>query len=624
MKPSAREKLAQPIRAATPAEGREAKPLREATEEQLEQLLGDEIRYSLVDGSLERTMDGASTLELTFDDPDRVILSAHKTLRGMKLALSGYSFRVVAFRKQGDSLMVTCEDEVVNRLRKYRKPRKMRRGLVNRAQFVNILLREATPRVPSYIPEYYTSGQGGAARPESLRGEEKRAPGIPPGAKIRVKGADLGPKQIRNANTVIRVAKQLRASNLATIALLEACIVEPSLPPWRPFDNPPGGDASSVGILQLLAMHGSFSERMNIERSVRIFLTKGFTGQGGAIALAQRNPNRSPGWIAQAVQGSDYPGRYDEHFQEAKTVLEAFNGGGELEEFELRDQKVKVEKYEFSRGRPGGVKGENTWEAITRLAEDVNWRCFIRDGAVWFVSDDELIRAQPAEIISEETTWVNNIDFELDDGQKTKRLTVSVIAERGFAPPGSVIEVQDCGPANGRWLVHSVSQNLFDDETEIELRQRERALAEPKGEEVDESPPVGGVGTGDKDFTGRFLRPTGVWILTSPFRPPHRPSHEGIDIGMPIGTSVRASAAGVVSFTGFDPGGYGNWIEIKHDGVHRTRYGHLSRIMVRNGQRVAQGQEIAKSGNTGGSTGPHLHFEIRKNGAAVNPLPLLP
>jgi murein DD-endopeptidase MepM/ murein hydrolase activator NlpD len=94
--------------------------------------------------------------------------------------------------------------------------------------------------------------------------------------------------------------------------------------------------------------------------------------------------------------------------------------------------------------------------------------------------------------------------------------------------------------------------------------------------------------------------------------------HEGIDIINEVGTSVYASADGTVDFTG-RRGGYGLAVEINHGYSLKTLYGHLSKIVVREGQQVKRGELIARSGNTGLSNGPHLHYEVRINGVAQNP-----
>jgi murein DD-endopeptidase MepM/ murein hydrolase activator NlpD len=95
--------------------------------------------------------------------------------------------------------------------------------------------------------------------------------------------------------------------------------------------------------------------------------------------------------------------------------------------------------------------------------------------------------------------------------------------------------------------------------------------------------------------------------------------HEGIDIAVPAGTPVSAAASGRVIYAGW-MGGYGNLVVIDHGGGLATAYGHNSAIVVGHGGSVSQGQTIAFAGSTGHSTGPHVHFEVRVNGSAVDPL----
>ena len=113
--------------------------------------------------------------------------------------------------------------------------------------------------------------------------------------------------------------------------------------------------------------------------------------------------------------------------------------------------------------------------------------------------------------------------------------------------------------------------------------------------------------------------------ITSPFGKRKSPggigltNHKGIDIGAPYGSPVFASKGGTVSMAGWS-GGYGNLVQINHGQGFSTRYAHNSTLLVSPGQRVRQGQTIALVGSTGNSTGPHIHFEIRRNGASLNPL----
>ena len=95
--------------------------------------------------------------------------------------------------------------------------------------------------------------------------------------------------------------------------------------------------------------------------------------------------------------------------------------------------------------------------------------------------------------------------------------------------------------------------------------------------------------------------------------------HEGIDVSAPMGTPIEAPAAGVVRSTGWEAG-YGNTIEIDHGFGIVTRFAHTSRILVHQGEHVQRGQRIALVGNTGLTTGPHLHYEVHVNGKPVDPL----
>lgn len=127
----------------------------------------------------------------------------------------------------------------------------------------------------------------------------------------------------------------------------------------------------------------------------------------------------------------------------------------------------------------------------------------------------------------------------------------------------------------------------------------------------------------------RYIKPIKGGKVTSTFGPRKRPkkgastNHKGVDWATPTGTSVYASCGGTVTKAGW-ASGTGYTVYIDHEDGKQTRYGHLSRVLVSVGQKVKQGDRIALSGNTGVSTGPHLHFEIRVHGTPVNPFNYVP
>jgi len=114
-------------------------------------------------------------------------------------------------------------------------------------------------------------------------------------------------------------------------------------------------------------------------------------------------------------------------------------------------------------------------------------------------------------------------------------------------------------------------------------------------------------------------------VLTSGFGQRWGRPHKGIDVANGTGTPIYASADGVIEKAGWNRGGYGNVVDIRHNDGSMTRYGHNSKILVQAGQPVRQGDTIALMGSTGFSTGPHTHFEIHASGkGAVNPIAMLP
>ncbi len=120
---------------------------------------------------------------------------------------------------------------------------------------------------------------------------------------------------------------------------------------------------------------------------------------------------------------------------------------------------------------------------------------------------------------------------------------------------------------------------------------------------------------------GNITINSGFGVRSDPFRG-GAAMHSGVDIPGPVGTPIYATADGVVDRAGW-VGGYGNLIELGHGRGIQTRYGHLSSVMVAAGTRVKRGQLIGLMGSTGRSTGSHLHYEVRLDGTAVNPVPFL-
>lgn len=117
-----------------------------------------------------------------------------------------------------------------------------------------------------------------------------------------------------------------------------------------------------------------------------------------------------------------------------------------------------------------------------------------------------------------------------------------------------------------------------------------------------------------------FYRP--VWghiTSTYGYRKSFGRMHRGIDLALNVGDTVRAALPGVVARVGYDAGGYGHFVVVVHNNGMETRYAHLQKAVSSPGERLDAGEPLGLGGNTGNSTGPHLHFEIRYRGSAIDP-----
>lgn len=152
--------------------------------------------------------------------------------------------------------------------------------------------------------------------------------------------------------------------------------------------------------------------------------------------------------------------------------------------------------------------------------------------------------------------------------------------------------------------VSEQSRSLFNTWKRLDATDPQPAIAVPSAQPVDKLDYSSSYGTRSDPFHGSARM------------------HAGVDIRGPVGTPVYATADGYVG-RAQRAGGYGNLVEVEHGKGLQTRYGHLSKILVNPGDQVRRGQLIGLMGSTGRSTGSHLHYEVRMDGGAVNPVPFL-
>lgn len=451
---------------------------------------------------LVRTMEGASSLELDIIDTDRALLrSGILTRPGKKpkrtpeitkdrigkavLSLDGERFRLAGIRRHRDRplLGLTFEDEIATLLRSHKRARKISRGQFTRAQFISLLCSTVKERkVILSTPDI----------DKRRRIERTETDPVKTGVKgfgnqrVLVRGARVATAaQKRNLTLGLRECDELAAPERATLAWIEAVLVE-----GPDAENPTYGHSSSVGILQLLDMHlgGSTSTRggrRDVALVTRMFLTKGFTTGKGAIQLARENPDWTPGDIAAECQGprSDLRGRYEAQRSVADAILAAWGGTSKV--------TTQRQRYEYSTKGADG-KPENYWKAARRLAEEVRWRLWASEGVLRFWPDDDLIKAEATVTVNDEQPWVTGISWDMDIGRPVSEAEVDGLMLRWGADPGGVWILDGEGPADGRWLISTIRQDLLQEipavdgqpmhPSTVTLRRPQPQLPEPAAE----------------------------------------------------------------------------------------------------------------------------------------------
>jgi hypothetical protein len=436
------------------------------------QLTAD-IRNSTLSGQIERTIEGASKVSMTVHDPDRRLAGSGLLLEGVPLEIEDHRFALAGTEKSGHDFTLTFEQWEIWRFRKPRPFRRAYRDKITRAQFIQAMVLEEAARLdmdvvfiaPSLNRRQAVAGE--TKRKTRRKKNDDRDPGLDPHAKLKVKGRLASAYQRRIGERALDVAERRQAPERARIALMAALIVESEVRDLR------YGDRDSEGALQVrVGIHGAEVAR-SVEKSVDKFLTTGFWNYGGAIELARDNLRMDPATIAQRVQGSGAPSEYAKHIQEATAWVHAYGGeGGDSGEITI------AKRYPFVRKR-----NESVWAAAQRLAAEVEWRRFMVENRFYYASEPDLFRSRPRIRVVEFEDGVDWIDYDWRRGMKASEVTVACRADRWIAPPGTVATVDEQGPqVDGKWLVASISRDLFTPTATITMRQPAKPKPEPAPE----------------------------------------------------------------------------------------------------------------------------------------------
>jgi cell wall-associated NlpC family hydrolase len=458
-----------------------------------------DIAHMIVTGSVERTIDGASTVTIECNDPDLELQRSGLISTHTDINIDGLYFRMASAERSGDMLTLIFEDREVSLLRQDSGFAKANRDTMTRAEFVHSLVREVNEvHIRFYSPQEHTTQPIAPDPTDTGAIDSSRGGGFAPGADVKVKGINASKAQKDNISTVLGVGAQMRVPTVAQEAAVETITVESSAL------NLKGGDRDSVGIFQQRNIPPwNKRNRRNVAQAAKTFFEQAMA----YLELSRHRGFHVSSWtLAQAVQISAFPDRYRAVHTEAEATVELWQGGGDnlqgtgASGNSFLDSSAGSGAYEFTRGsldQYGRITKETTWDAAHRLADEVQWRCFMVSGTMYFISDSYLMKSRPRMTfgVDYRSNGVDDMDFDYDRSKKNARVTITCEIRRWGAPPGSVVLLKDgLGPIAGRWLVQDIKRDLFSTQATIELIKSLPKLPEP--------PASGGEATADSTIVG--------------------------------------------------------------------------------------------------------------------------
>lgn len=468
---------------------------------QMRQGMGIDVVEAITAATLDRSTSQASALTVSVDDTvDRKILQSGVLGHGVDINLDGLFFTFVGLSKQGRSIDLKFEEREVNVLRRYKSFIFANRNQVTRAQFVLRMIREVQEvHLQWCIPELHIkqdvsdisgnqiliggnlkpiTGANGASTADATTAAAERQKGVSRSARLTVRGVQATREQIKNAEIILQVGESMKASRKVLISSIMVAIDESNI------RNLPGGDRDSRGVFQQRPSQGWPGSR-NVATDAAAYFKE-------AIRLDQQQPNLAIQMLCQDVQrsGTADGSNYAAFISEGTAFVDAYdrNPTGPESALATTSNAINSNTQMFMRGQITKAKGmsgayvltpENSWNCMQRLAQEVNWRCFVVSGVVYFISDHWLFKSKPFMTISEDSDGIDWIDGDFDEGKHDSVLTIQAHLSRWSAPPGSTIELVDMGPLDGKWLVNEVSRSLYDPLATITIEKPLPLLPEP-------------------------------------------------------------------------------------------------------------------------------------------------
>jgi cell wall-associated NlpC family hydrolase len=302
-------------------------------------------------------------------------------------------------------------------------------------------------------------------------------------ARPTVKGHPGSPEQVANMTVCCQIGKQMGASGEQLAGALATMIQESEA------INMHGGDRDSAGLYQQRPSMGwgSYAQVTTPTYACRKFLTPylGYCRKGMNVIDASN-----------AVQRSAFPQAPAPWLAESRHNVQLILGSSDFTDATMPGvsepaTSTRTQPYEFSRGSANQL--EDSWTAIGRLAQEVQWERFMRGGELWFVSDKWLARQTPRFLFAEGAQGVLAITHTADSRQPAAEATVTALANRWSVLPGDLVRVVGQGSGDGLWLVSQVRRTVTDATDEITLKRPTPPLPEPAATTSSTTVNVGGI-----------------------------------------------------------------------------------------------------------------------------------
>lgn len=424
-----------------------------------------EIGGSITSADLSRTIEGASTIDFTVRDQHRKLAKGGLLDVKARVKLDTLEFALAHDSKTGNDYGLTFEDLCVNALRHKWGPKKGIRGKMTRAEFIRSLVREIkSPEIKFFSPDLHKDQPIASQKKRKVKKtkQAQRSYGFGPGSKFKIKTEWASATQKNILERVLDTGVSMGATKTVLITGVMVVIGE-----------------SDVSLLNSPNGYGPFSQLRNGAWPASVTDVEADAHAFFKVAIRLQKVHPMPEWqLAHAVQRNADPNFYKPYHDHAKFIVEEYGHGNTFGSTTGNLSATVNVPYAFE-----VKKHENYWNAIQRLAGEVQWRAFVHNGTLYFASEERLISSKPVLDLTEDDPAVDTIDYERDEGHRYQEASVTCHASRWIAPPGSVVTVRDEGGANGRWLVHTIERSLFSRTTTISLTRAMKELPEPAPEQ---------------------------------------------------------------------------------------------------------------------------------------------